>query len=312
MLRELRTLIAFAQHRTITSAANHVGLTQAAASAQIQRLEELLNVQLLDRSGRHVRLNEAGIDVVSRAEHILHLCDELQNTQQQSGLRGHLKIGAIQSMQRQYLPKVIHELLTVHPEISVQLESGGSLPLLTAIDQGQLDAVLVVKPFFALPDELKWVPLLREPFKVICPIDEVNHDWRNVLATLPFIRYQSASFGGRMVDRFLQQQRIQTRCQLETQDVDVILEMVASGIGAALMPIREGHRHDKQIRVLDLGSDEFYREVGLVLPPTQRRTELLEEFVRITQEHVQDSLFVHPLLEKNLFSGKPLSGRSKK
>src|SRR5690606_39310474 len=53
------------------------------------------------------------------------------------------------------------------PEVSTHLELGGSLPLLTLVDHGKLDAALVVKPFFALPPELKWVPLLQEPFKVV-------------------------------------------------------------------------------------------------------------------------------------------------
>lgn len=297
MLRELRTLIALAQHGTITAAANHIGLTQAAASAQIQRLEEQLKTRLLDRSGRHVRLNEAGIEVVSKGEHILHLCDELQKIQSRSGLRGRLGLGAVQSMQRQYLPNVLQDLIKAHPDISAHLELGGSLALLTAVDQSRLDAAVVVKPFFALPPELGWVPLLREPFKVICPAHEASEDWRQILTTLPFIRYDSASFGGRMVDRFLQHQRLAPKCHVESQDVDAILEMVASGIGAALVPIREPMRHQGRIRVMDLGSDQFYREVGLVLPPIQRRTELLGEFVRITCRHMRASPFAHPLLD---------------
>ena len=105
MIKELRTLVAVAEHGSITAAAQHIGLTQAAASAQIQRLEESLQAQLFDRVGRQVRLNAAGVDAVARAEHILHLCDELRDAPQRGSLRGHLRLGAIQSMQRQYLPR---------------------------------------------------------------------------------------------------------------------------------------------------------------------------------------------------------------
>lgn len=299
MLKELRTLIAVAKHGTITAAARQIGLTQAAASAQIQRLEETLEVQLLDRAGRHVRLNASGIDIVSRAEHILHLCDELHEVTQRTRLRGHLRLGAIQSMQRQYLPKVIQTLIQEYPDVSTHLELGGSLPLLTAVDHGQLDAAMVVKPFFALPRELTWIPLLREPFTVLCPAHEPSNDWRHVLATLPFIRYDSASFGGRVVDRFLQRHSLSPRCQIESQDVDAILEMVACGIGASLIPVKDLSRHQNKLRAIDLGKDQIYREVGMVLPSSQGKRELVNELVRITRAHVRDSPFAHPLLERD-------------
>ncbi|WP_454689242.1 LysR family transcriptional regulator [Achromobacter aloeverae] len=299
MLKELRTLTAVARLGSVTAAAREIGLTQAAASAQIQRLEEHLQLQLFDRVGRHVRLNESGIDVVSRAEHILHLCAELQEVKKPATLRGHLRLGAIQSMQRQYLPKVIEALISSNPDITTHLELGGSLLLLTAVDQGQLDAAMVVKPFFAIPQELEWVPLLREPFKVICPMKAATDDWRQLLTTLPFIRYDSASFGGRVVDRFLQQHRLRPNCQIESQDVDAILEMVACGIGTALIPVKDLTRHQDRLRAIDLGPDRFYREVGIVLPAVPRQRELVQTLIRITRAHVRTSPYAHPLLERN-------------
>ncbi|AUL17885.1 LysR family transcriptional regulator [Bordetella bronchiseptica] len=296
MIKELRTLVAVAEHGSITAAAQHIGLTQAAASAQIQRLEESLQAQLFDRVGRQVRLNAAGVDAVARAEHILHLCDELRDAPQRGSLRGHLRLGAIQSMQRQYLPRIIEALIGEHPEVSTHLELGGSLPLLTLVDHGKLDAALVVKPFFALPPELKWVPLLQEPFKVVCPAGEAGGDWRQILKTLPFIRYDSASFGGRVVDRFLQAHRLVPRCQIQSQDVDAILEMVACGLGAALVPITDGARHQGRIRALDLGEHCFYREVGMVHPVHPRQGGLAMELVRVTQAQLRGAPFAHPLL----------------
>lgn len=298
MIKELRTLIAVAQHGTITAAARHIGLTQAAASAQIQRLEESLKVELLDRAGRQVRLNAAGVDIVSRAEHILHLCDELREVTQRPKLRGHLRLGAIQSMQRRYLPAMIKGLIQRHPDVSTHLELGGSLPLLTAVDQGQLDAAMVVKPFFALPAELTFVPLLREPFTVLCPAEATSDDWRDVLTSLPFIRYDSASFGGRMVDRFLQNHRINPKCQVESQDVDAILEMVACGIGASLIPVKDLSQHRNKVRAIGLGDDTIYREVGMVLSSARGKDELVQELLQSAKATLRESPFAHPLLER--------------
>ncbi|ALM83541.1 LysR family transcriptional regulator [Bordetella sp. N] len=299
MLKELRTLAAVARLGSVTAAAREIGLTQAAASAQIQRLEESLQLQLFDRVGRHVRLNQSGIEIVSRAEHILHLCAELQDVKKSGALRGNLRLGAIQSMQRQYLPRVIQGLVSSSPDIKTHLELGGSLPLLTAVDQGTLDAAMVVKPFFSIPPELEWIPLLREPFKVICPIADATDDWRHVLRSRPFIRYDSASFGGRVVDRFLQEHHLQPDCHIECQDVDAILEIVACGIGAALIPVKDLSRHRDQLCEIDLGQDRFFREVGMVIPSAPRKRELVQELVRITREHVRSSPHAHPLLDSH-------------
>ena len=60
MLRELQTFIAVARHGTFAGAGAHIGLTQSAVSAQMQRLEAHLGVTLFDRTGRSATLNKAG------------------------------------------------------------------------------------------------------------------------------------------------------------------------------------------------------------------------------------------------------------
>ena len=57
MIRELKTLVAVAREGTFAAAGQKIGLTQAAVSAQMQRLEGELGFELFDRSGRSARLN---------------------------------------------------------------------------------------------------------------------------------------------------------------------------------------------------------------------------------------------------------------
>ena len=68
MIRELKTLIAVAQHGTFAAAGQRIGLTQAAVSAQMKRLEAELGVALFERSGRAAMRN-AGKRRCSRRRH---------------------------------------------------------------------------------------------------------------------------------------------------------------------------------------------------------------------------------------------------
>jgi DNA-binding transcriptional LysR family regulator len=71
MMRELKTFLAVVRHGTFASAGAHIGLTQSAVSAQIQRLEDDLGFPLFDRTGRSATLNAAGRHAVEVAEELL-------------------------------------------------------------------------------------------------------------------------------------------------------------------------------------------------------------------------------------------------
>ena len=68
MITELRTLIAIARYGTFRAAGDRVGLTQAAVSGHMHRLEEALGFTLFDRTGRSATLNAAGLRTLARAE----------------------------------------------------------------------------------------------------------------------------------------------------------------------------------------------------------------------------------------------------
>ena len=68
MIRELKTLIAVAQHGTFAAAGQRIGLTQAAVSAQMKRLEAELGVALFERSGRAAVLTQRGQETLQQAQ----------------------------------------------------------------------------------------------------------------------------------------------------------------------------------------------------------------------------------------------------
>ena len=122
---------------------------------------------------------------------------------------------------------------------------------------------LLIRPPFTLPPELGWQPLLREEVVLAMPAAMAPAPWREVLAAQPFIRYDRASFGGRVVDLFLKKQRITVHEAVELDEIEAIANMVRHGLGVALLPRLRGLDLDG-LRLVSLGEAAFHREIGII------------------------------------------------
>ena len=286
MIRELKTFVAVAQHGTFAGAGARIGLTQSAVSAQIARLESELGHALFERTGRSARLNAAGREALARAGEILGLYDRMgEHLDAPGAAQGTtlLRVGAVASVQTSILPPALAAFRRAQPRCRVRIEPGVSLALLGQVDAGEIDIAVMIRPPFALPAELEWRPLGSEPFVLLAP-KKKRGSWRELLASQPFIRYDHASFGGRQVDRFLRRARIDVNESIELDELQGMVQLVAQGLGVALVPKVLGHAHwPAQVRELVLGEDTFFREIGLVERPRHSRQPLAAELaVKIT------------------------------
>ncbi|MFN9588342.1 MAG: LysR family transcriptional regulator, partial [Pseudomonadaceae bacterium] len=98
MIIELRTLIAVARYGTFSAAGERIGLTQAAVSGHMRRLEESLGFALFDRTGRSATLNAVGLRTLARAEALVAGFDALGEPTQDEEWAKPLEIGAIASV----------------------------------------------------------------------------------------------------------------------------------------------------------------------------------------------------------------------
>src|SRR5437660_10538852 len=103
MIRELKTLVAVAREGTFAAAGQKIGLTQAAVSAQMQRLERELGFELFDRTGRTARLNAMGHQTLVQAQELIRLYSNLGSRVVGGGATVLVNIGAIASVQRTLL-----------------------------------------------------------------------------------------------------------------------------------------------------------------------------------------------------------------
>lgn len=263
MIKEFKTFIAVARDGTFTGAGAQLGLTQSAVSAQIRRLEDYLGVELFDRGARAAVLNVHGREMLPQAEELVAMAERMASAGGAGHVSGSLRIGAIASVQQDLLVRALGLFRAQYPDVRVRIVPGVSLSLLGQVDAGEVDLAVLIRPPFALPPELGWQPLLSEPVALAVPAAMPEAPWRELLATQPFIRYDRASFGGRVVDLFLKKQRIRVHEAVELDEIEAIANMVRHGLGVALLP-RLRRLDTTGLRLLPLGEAAFQREIGLI------------------------------------------------
>lgn len=268
MIRELKTLVAVAREGTFAAAGERIGLTQAAVSAQMQRLESQLGLVLFERVGRSAKLNDTGQLLLQQAQELLRLHDNLGVTPVGEPPAQRVTLGAIASAQRTLLPAALARFHRQHPGCSSRVIPGVSLELVNRVDAGEVDLAVLIRPPFALQADLRWTTLAREPFRLLVPralAVSAGDDWAGLLATQPFVRYDRASFGGRQVDRFLRGLHLAPRDVCEVDEQEALVGLVANGVGVALVPQSATYRRwPAGVRAIDLGVQTFHREIGLV------------------------------------------------
>lgn len=287
MIKELKTLIAVAREGTFAAAGNKIGLTQAAVSAQIQRLEAELGFEIFDRKGRSAHLNRMGHQILLQAQELLRLYDNLGSTTVGLPASVLVNIGAIASVQRSYLPDALAKFHQQCPQCRTRVIPGLSMELVNLVDAGEIDMAAIIRPPFSLQSDLRWTTLALEPYRLIVPRELPGEDWSALLSSQPFIRYDRSSFGGRQVDRFLRQMHFTLREVCELDELEAIIKLVENGVGVALVPQTATHQEwPVGVRALDLAQHTFHRDIGLV----HRSRQSFTEPVRILAQLISDQV----------------------
>jgi DNA-binding transcriptional LysR family regulator len=146
-LRQLRYFVTVVEEANFTRAAERLRVAQPGVSAQIRRLERELGEELLDRSGRTVRLTEVGAAVLPYARAALSAVSGVRAAVAEfTGLtRGHVTVGMVSSMSTHAvdLPALLSGFHRRHPAVEITLSEAGSGALLDELRAGRLDVAFV-------------------------------------------------------------------------------------------------------------------------------------------------------------------------
>ncbi|WP_448330667.1 LysR family transcriptional regulator [Streptomyces sp. DSM 41534] len=239
-LRQLEYFVAVAEERNFTRAAEKVHVAQPGVSAQIRRLERELGQQLLDRSGRSVRLTEAGAAVLPYARAALAAVagarlavDELTGL-----LRGHVAVGTVTSHSVD-LPGLLAEFHDAHPAVEITLTEATSAELLEGLRTGGLDAAIVsVGP--TTPPGVELEVITDQPIvAAVGPGHELAVHSAISLDTLRGRALISLPRGTGLrtrIDEACAAAGFTPHIAFEASDPEVLAQLAERGLGAAILP----------------------------------------------------------------------------
>lgn len=141
----LRSFVAVADSGGVTRAAGFLHLTQSAVSMQIKRLEEMLGLELLDRSGRSISLTASGEQLLSYARRMVALNDEVIARMTDQAYEGEVTLGVPHDVVQPVIPRVLQRFNAAFPRVRVQLHSSHTRDLKAMYNKGECDLIITTE-----------------------------------------------------------------------------------------------------------------------------------------------------------------------
>jgi DNA-binding transcriptional LysR family regulator len=261
-LRQLVYFTAVAEERQFTRAASRLLVAQPAVSAQIRRLERELGEPLFQRSPRSVSLTEAGEALLPHARAALAAADRGRDAiaSLRGMLSGRLRIGVAGPVD-QPLGQALGELHRSYPDIEVLLTTQNNEPLLEALTNGHIDVGIVGIGTHTVPAQLTTRVITSEALALGVsrnhPLAERKSVTLSRLREEPFVTLVHGSGHREAFDKAFDDAGYRPRIAAEASELSSLIELVAEGLGAAILPRAAGD--GANVAVLEIVRPRLFR-----------------------------------------------------
>jgi DNA-binding transcriptional LysR family regulator len=280
---QLTYFLAAAQTQNFRKAAELCLVAQSALSRQIAALENELEVALFTRYKKRVTLTPAGQEF---ALYVRNAMEQLQEGQQfiselQSGQRGTIRIGCIESLATAFLPALFASFHQQYPHIRLKVRVNHTDELVTSVEQGEVELGLILDP--KLQSELLIIKeLFRQPLHLLVSAQHPLAQRKASAASAvtleqivaePLLLLDETSRMGQITKRIFAQRGLPVHPLVEIESVEGLKEMVRQGIGVTLtLPalIRPSQIGNDLVLLPIIGLEEefifalVYRRVGTI------------------------------------------------
>lgn len=283
-ITQLNYVLAIAEHKNFTKAAEKCYVTQPTLSTQIQKLEDELDVLIFDRSKKPIELTDVGRKIVLQAKNIVDESERIQDIvdQQKGFIGGEFKLGIIPTVMPTLLPMFLKAFIKKYPKVKLKIEELTTEEIIARLNDGHLDAAIAATPLVF--DTIKERVLYYEPFVAYVPNDhrlfkkkkletedldiddllllEDGHCFRDGVINL------CKSFKNHTDDSF----------QLESGSIETLIKLSNEGLGMTLLPyLHTMELNDKQQEKLRHFNDPSpAREVSLIYHKNELKMQIID------------------------------------
>lgn len=266
-LGDLQAMVAVVDKGGFRAAASALHLSQPALSRRIAKLEEALNVQLFERTTRRVALTLVGreffakaVEILDNVERSLHKISDISLTH-----FGQVTIACVPSVAHNFLPPVLQRFNAALPGIRIRVADEGAHEVLNLVARG--DADFGVNFLGAGHAGIDFEPIIREQFVMACrpghPLAaRATVSWADI-NRYPYMTVAKSSGNRKVLDEAMAPVEQRPQSYIEVRHVSTLLELVAAGLGIAVvpqlsMPAREG------LCAIPLDGEGIERTLGVI------------------------------------------------
>jgi DNA-binding transcriptional LysR family regulator len=275
-LKLLRAFLAVSKYGSFTRAAADLGRSQATVSIQVRELEGLLEVKLLERTTRRVKLTEAGTRLADELETGLwHIDQGLADARALSATRRNsIVFACVPSLAGPRIADILTSYKFPSGGVRLSVEELRSTDMIAALAEDRIDFGVGPCPE-PQPPEVSFVPSISEQICVVLPpghkqIGSAGFAVRD-LANLPLITLSGAALLHRTIESAARDAGIKLNSRLEVGEVHTAIAMARAGIGVAIVPrLAIPARSDDDGTVLPFVGPPITRTIGLLTKAGKR------------------------------------------
>ncbi len=287
-LRQLRYLLALAEHLNFTRAAAATFVSQSTLSTGLKELESTLGVQLVERDKQTVALTAVGEEVLARARQVLAAAEDLSDFASDASrpMQGQLRLGVIPTIAPFVLPTVMPALREKFSQLQLALREDLTAHLLERLRNRQLDFALIALPYET--DDLRVQPLYKDKFWLVGREKDPAIAGKGIqLSSAWTERLLLLEEGHCLRDHALQACRtaeVASVDGMEATSLLTLVQMVASGMGVALLPemaIQSGLLQNLSLKARPLAPPAPERVIALVTRATSAHMAEFEAIAKV-------------------------------
>ncbi|WP_449277629.1 LysR family transcriptional regulator [Leucobacter sp. GX24907] len=240
-LQQLRYVVAIAEEKNFTRAAERCFVVQSSLSHQIKALEHELGVTLFARSSRRVELTAAGEAFLVHARASLDAAElAVSEAAAANGqIRGSLTVGVIPTVTTIDIPAALGRFHRSHPAVKIRLRGGGSDEFIAAIGAGSMDVAVLGLPESTSPTGVSTRALAKERLVAVISVDHPLAARRRLrledLASEAFVDFPEGTPGRIPSDLAFQSAGVHREVAFEAMSTNLILDLVGQGLVVALL-----------------------------------------------------------------------------
>ncbi len=283
-ITQLHYVLAVAEHRNFTKAAEKVFVTQPTLSMQIQKLEEELKVKIFDRGKKPIELTEIGAKIVEQARNIVNESDRIRDIvdQQKGFVGGEFKLGIIPTVMPTLLPMFLTNFIKKYPKVNLKIEELHTENIIEQLEEGHLDAAIAATPLEL--EDIKERVLYYEPFVGYVPFNHRLEKEENLkvseLDIEDVLLLEDGHCFKENVLNLCKASRTSTNknFQLESGSFETLVKLANEGLGMTLLP----YLHTLDLREKDQKNLKMFeepipaREVSLIYHKSGLKIQLID------------------------------------